>query len=363
MGIGFAATVASRRHLHQSGIQLILQIALEHSPFDQGRALSRRTLVVHVQRSASIRQGAIIHHGTQRRGHPLTDPTAEGRSPLAVEIALQAVADRLMQQNARPARPQYHGHGTGRRGYRVQVDQRQPHRFSRVFQRAILVEEPTVGDPAAAAAGPLFATPLLFDDHRHIQTHQRSHIASQDAIATRHQDRILGRGQADHHLGDTWILAAGLGIHPFEQMDLGLGRQRLQRIERFVQDRPAGRTPHLKPTIATPEADHRHRAGRWPERRSPLPTRPARQSHPNRQNRFSRRLSRERRHPAGWRDWHLSPAHPPATTIQHGVTENTNPPRRSRDPAGRTVSAVNRPRRDRRQRADFDEQEQRCRQS
>jgi hypothetical protein len=49
-------------------------------------------------------------NGAELRGHLLADATREGRGALAIEVALQAVADRLVQQDAGPARAEYHGH-------------------------------------------------------------------------------------------------------------------------------------------------------------------------------------------------------------------------------------------------------------
>ena len=54
----------------------------------------------------------------------LADPAGEGAGALAVEIALQAVADRLVQQHAGPAGAEQHGHLAGRRGDRIEIDQR-----------------------------------------------------------------------------------------------------------------------------------------------------------------------------------------------------------------------------------------------
>jgi hypothetical protein len=45
----------------------------------------------------------------------LADQAGEGARLLAVEVAFQPVADRLVQQDAGPARAEHHGHLAGRR--------------------------------------------------------------------------------------------------------------------------------------------------------------------------------------------------------------------------------------------------------
>ena len=74
---------------------------------------------------------AVVDDGDARRGDALADAAAEGRRALAVEVALEAVADRLVQQHAGPARAEHHGHRPGGRGPRLEVHQRLAHRVAR----------------------------------------------------------------------------------------------------------------------------------------------------------------------------------------------------------------------------------------
>jgi hypothetical protein len=67
---------------------------------------------------------AVVDHGHAGRGDALAQQAGEGRRLLAIEIAFQPVADRLMQQNAGPARAQHHRHLAGRRGDGFEIDQR-----------------------------------------------------------------------------------------------------------------------------------------------------------------------------------------------------------------------------------------------
>ncbi len=65
---------------------------------------------------------AIVHDRAQLGGHLLSKTPGKSRRALAVEIALQPVTDRFVQQHAGPARSEHDGHlaGRGRHGLQVQ---------------------------------------------------------------------------------------------------------------------------------------------------------------------------------------------------------------------------------------------------
>jgi hypothetical protein len=59
----------------------------------------------------------------------LADPAGEGRAALAVEVAFEAVADRLVQQHAGPAGTEHDGHRACRGIHGLEIDQRLTHGF------------------------------------------------------------------------------------------------------------------------------------------------------------------------------------------------------------------------------------------
>ena len=61
-------------------------------------------LVVDVERSAAIRQRAVVDHRDAARRDALADAAGERARALAVEVALKSMADRFVQQDAGPAR-------------------------------------------------------------------------------------------------------------------------------------------------------------------------------------------------------------------------------------------------------------------
>ena len=84
----------------------------------------RRAFVVDGQRAAPVADRAVVDDGNARRRDPLADAAGEGRRALAVEVAFEPVADRLVQQDAGPAGAEHHLHFAGRRGDGLEVDQR-----------------------------------------------------------------------------------------------------------------------------------------------------------------------------------------------------------------------------------------------
>ena len=112
---GFAAPVAGRRDAHQAGVQAVLHVALEDAVLDQHGPLRRIALVVDVERTAAVGHRAVVDDGDARCGDALADAAGEGAGALAVEIAFEAVADGLVQQDARPAGAEHDGHRAGRR--------------------------------------------------------------------------------------------------------------------------------------------------------------------------------------------------------------------------------------------------------
>jgi hypothetical protein len=92
----------------------VLQVAAQDAVFDEHRARRGIALVVDRERPAAIRNRAVVDDSDARRGNALADAAAEGRRALAIEVAFQAVADRLVQQDAGPARPEHDAHHSGR---------------------------------------------------------------------------------------------------------------------------------------------------------------------------------------------------------------------------------------------------------
>ena len=129
--IGFAPAVAGRRHAHQPRVLPVLHVADQLAVLDQHGAVGRRAFVVDGERAAPLGDRAVVDDGDALGGDLLAHQAGEGRGLLAVEVAFQPVADRLVQHDARPAAGQHDVEGAGRRGDRLEIDQRLAQRLAR----------------------------------------------------------------------------------------------------------------------------------------------------------------------------------------------------------------------------------------
>src|SRR5215203_5519641 len=117
---GLPSPVSRRRRTHETRIEPVLHVAHEYSILDQNRAVRRRALVIEAQRPAPLLDRSVIDDRDAGRRDPLAEQPGERAGFLAVEIALKAVADRLVQEYARPAGPEHHVHLARRRSDRTE---------------------------------------------------------------------------------------------------------------------------------------------------------------------------------------------------------------------------------------------------
>ena len=238
MGERFAARIARHGHLHQARIHRVLDVTFQDAILDQGRALRRIALVVDIQGAAPASQGAVVDHGDALGRHALADASGKRGRTLAVEIAFQAMADRLVQQDAGPARSQHDGHGAGGRGARFQVHQGRVDGICRIlFQHGIT--EIVIAVTPAATSRARFAAAILLRDHGQRDAHQRADVGRQHAVAAQHQHHVVLAGQARHHLHDSGVFRPRHLFHALEQLHLGRRVQRSERVVGQVQRTPA----------------------------------------------------------------------------------------------------------------------------
>src|SRR5262249_39112384 len=81
----------------------VLEVAAQHAALDQHGPLRGRALVVDVQRAAPRGDRAVVDDGAELRRDARPDAVRERGRALAVEVALEPVAHRLVQEDARPA--------------------------------------------------------------------------------------------------------------------------------------------------------------------------------------------------------------------------------------------------------------------
>src|SRR5262249_56912600 len=101
----------------------------------------------------------------------------KGRHALAVEIAFQAVADRFVQENARPAGAQHDGHRSRRGLDRGELEAGLARRLAREALPALVFQEPVEGHTAAAAVRPDLALVSVFRDDGDVEAGPWPHLA------------------------------------------------------------------------------------------------------------------------------------------------------------------------------------------
>ncbi len=220
VGVGLAPAVAGGGDAHEAGVELVLHVSAQDAVLDQHRALGRRALVVHVQRAATVGQGAVVDDGDAGGRDPFAHASGEGGGALAVEVALQAVAHRLVQQHARPAGAEHHGHGAGGSVRGLQVGQCEAHRLAGEAERPVLLDEVVEAPPGAAAARALLAAVSVLGDDADVQAHQGPHVGGQGAVVGHHQHQVMGGHQTGDNLLHARVLAPGLLVDPVQQGDL-----------------------------------------------------------------------------------------------------------------------------------------------
>src|SRR4030095_7176863 len=112
--------------------EAILHVTLQDAVLDQHRALRRVAFVVDVERSAAPLERALVDDGDALPRPALAHAPGKGAGPFAVEVALQSVADRFVQQDARPAAAENDRHVAGRSRAPRQIQHPRVYRLSGV---------------------------------------------------------------------------------------------------------------------------------------------------------------------------------------------------------------------------------------
>ena len=139
MGIGLPSPVAGGFHSHQMRIVFVLHVTREDASIDEDRTFRGCAFIIDVQRTTPICDGAVVNHRTNWRCDAFTHTPGKCGGAFAVEVALESVADGLVQQNTRPTRPQYDRHCSCGRVTGFQVHQGHAHRLARVIECTVIL--------------------------------------------------------------------------------------------------------------------------------------------------------------------------------------------------------------------------------
>ena len=113
MRIGLTPPIAGTGDAHQTRILAVLHIADQLAVFDQHVLGRGCPFIINRDGAAPVGDRAVIQHRYTLGGDLLAHQPCKGRGSFTVEIALQPMANRLMQQNAGPAGAEDHVHHAG----------------------------------------------------------------------------------------------------------------------------------------------------------------------------------------------------------------------------------------------------------
>ena len=213
-----------------------------------------------------VGDGAVVDHGDALGRDLLAHQAGEGRGFLAVEIAFEPVADRLVQHDAGPAGAEHHIHFAGRSGHRVEIDQRLAHGVVGGVAPRLGLDEALIALAPAIAVAAAFLPVALAGDDRDIDPHQRADVAIALAVGAQDFDHLPGGGEAGRDLPHARVLVAHIGVDLCQQFDLGLEARRVQRI--VVAIEPDIGVRRRRGEVAAIAAAHRaHRVGGAHQRR------------------------------------------------------------------------------------------------
>ena len=220
MRVGLAAAVARGLHAHQARGLTVLHVAHEDPVLDQHVAARGRALVVHGDGAAPVRDGAVVEHGDALGRDLLAHQPGEGGGLLAVEVALQPVTHRLVQENPGPAWAEGHVHHAGGRGDRVEVHQGDAQRLAHVTLPGGALHQGRQPVAPAAAVGAALAAAVLLDDHRDVEARHGPHVAHADALGAQDLHLLEAGGHRGADLDDARVQPAGEGVDFLEGLHL-----------------------------------------------------------------------------------------------------------------------------------------------
>ena len=135
-----------------------------------------------------------------------------------------------MQQDARPARSEQHGHLAGGCGDRVEIDdglrQRLVDRPVPGFGSYQLVIEIAAAEPE----GPRLAPAVLFDHDRDVETDERAYVGGDETVGADDLDDVPAARQRDRNLRDARVARTSGGVDRLAQIHLVGEGNEIERV-------------------------------------------------------------------------------------------------------------------------------------
>ena len=219
---GLTAARAGRLGPEVAGADLVVEVAAQDAPFDEGVAPGGVALVVDVDGATGLLDGGVVDDGDEVAGDGLADAVRVVAGALAVEVGLKAVADGLVQEDAAVASGEDDGHLARGGVDGLLLEHRLAGGLAGGVLGGDLVEVLDTEASAAAGTGSLAVLAALGEGH-HVEAHQGLHVADDLAIAAGDEDDFALVGDAGVDTGDAGVVGAGGAIRALKESDLGSG--------------------------------------------------------------------------------------------------------------------------------------------
>ena len=167
--------------------EAIVHVAAEHPVLDQDAPRRLHPLVVDVDRAARLEERRVVDDGAELARDALADLAGVVARPLPVEVRLEPVADRFVEEDAAVAGGEDDLHLPGGRVDRVEHRDRLPRRLARVERRALRVEV-AHRDATAAARVAVLPLAVALGDRADAEAEHRLHVVDEPSVARRDQD-------------------------------------------------------------------------------------------------------------------------------------------------------------------------------
>ena len=180
------------------GAVAVLQVAPQDAAFDQNGARRQLPFVVDVDGAARPLQRGVIDHGAELARHFFAHSVRVVARLLAVEIRLESVADRLVQEDSTVSRRQHYVHLARGRLARIKHDQSLLHGLLGVPLGRLPFEilEPR---PATTTRGSRLTISLILRDHSDTESDQGLTVSCHvpEAVGDQYLSHAFGKRGID----------------------------------------------------------------------------------------------------------------------------------------------------------------------
>ena len=172
------------------------RVELGDAVFDQRVLGTWRPFVIDSDRSAPIGNRSIVQNRDAFGRNLLPHEPRKRAGSFAVKVAFQPMANRFVQQNARPAGSEDDIHDTSRCRFCIEVYQCNAQSFAGNRLPVVAPDQTNKSRASAAAKHAAFTFSVFFDNHTNVQPGHGTRICHKRAFWPQDQHLLVGCGQS-----------------------------------------------------------------------------------------------------------------------------------------------------------------------